>query len=237
MRREDGQRVLDVAAGAGNAAIPAAETGASVVATDFAPEMFDAGRRRAAERGVTLEWVEADAEVLPFDDDEFDVVVSCIGAMFAPRHQRAADELIRVCRPGGIIGMINWTAAGFVGQMFATMVPYAPPPPPNAQPPLLWGTEEHVRELFGDRVTELVARRQTITLDQFATLAEFLQYLKAHFGPTIASYRFNADDTERTAALDRDLLEFATRWDEGGDSGVLFRAEYLLLTACKSTGI
>ncbi|MGH3929663.1 MAG: class I SAM-dependent methyltransferase [Pseudonocardiaceae bacterium] len=233
-----GQRVLDVAAGAGNAAIPAAEAGADVVAFDLAPELFDAGRRHAAERGVELEWVEADAEALPFATDEFDVVVSCIGAMFAPRHQQAADELIRVCRPGGVIGMINWTPAGSVGQMFATMAPYAPPPPPSAQPPLLWGTEEHVRQLFGDRVTELVARRQTIAFDQFATLAEYLEYLKTYFGPIIATYRVNADNAERTAALDRDLLEFAARWDEGGgDAGALFHAEYLLVTARKTVQV
>ncbi len=150
-----GQRVLAVGAGAGNVAIPAAERGASVVASDLTPELFDAGRREAAARGVELEWVEADAESLPFPDDEFDVVVSSIGAMFAPHHQAVADELVRVTRPGGVIGMINWTPASWTGHMFKMMAPYAPPPPPGAQSPLLWGDEQHVRKLFGERISSL----------------------------------------------------------------------------------
>ena len=129
-------------------------------------------RRRAAaspqQRGVELEWVEADAEALPFADDSFDVVMSCVGVMFAPHHQAAADELVRVCRPGGTIGMINWTPEGFIGNLFATMKPYAPPPPPGASPPPLWGSEDHVRALFGDRVTDVTARRQTVRMDHCA---------------------------------------------------------------------
>ena len=147
-----GDHVLDVAAGSGNAAIPAAAAGAIVTASDLTPELFDAGRRIAGERGVELEWVEADAEALPFADNSFDVVMSCVGAMFAPHHQATADELVRVVRPGGTIGMINWTPAGLIGNLFATMKPYAPPPPPGASPAPLWGNEDHVRTLFGDRV-------------------------------------------------------------------------------------
>ena len=147
-----GDRVLDVAAGSGNAAIPAAAAGGIVTASDLTPELFEAGRAIAAERGVELEWVEADAEALPFADNSFDVVMSCVGAMFAPHHQATADELVRVVRPGGTIGMINWTPEGFIGNLFATMKPYAPPPPPGASPAPLWGDEKHVRKLFGDRV-------------------------------------------------------------------------------------
>lgn len=149
-----GQRVLDVGAGAGNAAIPAAQAGAVVTASDLTPELFDVGRRNAATAGVELDWVEADAEALPFADGEFDAVISCVGAMFAPHHQQTAYELLRVCRPGGTVGMLNWTPEGFIGGLFATMGPYTPPPPPGAQPPPLWGSEQHVRELFGTGVSQ-----------------------------------------------------------------------------------
>ena len=135
-----GQRVLDVACGTGNVAIRAAETGASVVASDLTPEHFEPVRPRLR-HGVPLEWTEADAEALPFADDEFDVVTSSVGAIFAPDHQRVADELLRVCRPGGTIGMINFTREGLAGDFFGTLGPYMPPPPPGALPPLLWGTK------------------------------------------------------------------------------------------------
>lgn len=141
-----GDRVLDVAAGAGNAAIPAALAGASVAACDLTPELLDAGRASAAERGAQMEWRLGDAEDLPFADGEFDVVMLCLGVMFAPHHQASADELARVCRPGGTIGLLSWTPAGFVGQMFATMKPYVPPPA-GVQPPPLWGSEDHVPDL------------------------------------------------------------------------------------------
>jgi ubiquinone/menaquinone biosynthesis C-methylase UbiE len=226
-----GQRVLDVGAGSGNAAIPAAALGATVTASDLTPELFEAGRRIAAERGVDLDWVEADAEALPFDDGSFDVVMSCVGAMFAPHHQVTADELVRVCRPGGTIGMINWTPQGFIGNLFKTMKPYAPPPPPGASPAPLWGDEQHVRELFGDRVTDLEMRRQVVALDYRTDPTEFREYWKAKYGPTIATYRFNADRPDRVAELDRDFLQFLTSWQ--GTAGAGYAAEYLLLTARK----
>jgi SAM-dependent methyltransferase len=184
-----GDRVLDVAAGTGNAAIPAAEAGASVVASDLTPELLEAGRRSAERRRTTLEWRQADAEDLPFADSEFDTVMSCLGVMFAPFHQASADELVRVCRPGGTIGLLNWTPEGFIGQMFATMKPYAPPPPPGTQPPPLWGREDHVRGLLGDRVTDVRARRQTVRIDLFGRPEDFRDYFKANYGPTIAAYR------------------------------------------------
>jgi 2-polyprenyl-6-hydroxyphenyl methylase/3-demethylubiquinone-9 3-methyltransferase len=224
-----GQRVLDVGAGSGNAAIPAAATGATVIASDLTPELFTAGRRAAAERGVELEWVEADAEALPFADASFDVVLSCVGAMFAPRHQVVADELVRVTRTGGTIAMINWTPGGFIGGLFATMKPYAPPPPPGASPPPLWGEEQHVRALFGDRVTELDLRRQTVVMDHLAEPVAFREYWKRNYGPTIAVYRHISADPERVADLDRDFLEFLTEWNRGG----AYEAEYLLITARK----
>jgi ubiquinone/menaquinone biosynthesis C-methylase UbiE len=132
-----GMRVLDVAAGTGNASIPAAKAGADVTASDLTPELFDAGRQRAEAEGVELAWVQADAENLPFEDQSYDVVMSSIGAMFAPHHQEVADELVRVCRPGGTIGILNWTPDGMIGALFRTMGPFAPPPPPGATRPVV----------------------------------------------------------------------------------------------------
>ncbi|MHA6626367.1 class I SAM-dependent methyltransferase [Pseudonocardia sichuanensis] len=229
-----GQRVLDVAAGSGNAAIPAAALGAHVTASDLTPELFEAGRRIAAERGVEVEWVEADAEALPFPDGSFDVVTSCVGAMFAPRHQAVADELIRVTKRGGTIGLINWTPGGFIGTLFATMKPYAPPPPPGASPPPLWGDEQHVRELFGDRVTALEMRRRTVVMDRCADPTEFREYWKRTYGPTIATYRFASSRPERVDELDRDFLRFLTEWQQVDAAGrAAYEAEYLLVTARK----
>jgi ubiquinone/menaquinone biosynthesis C-methylase UbiE len=228
-----GQRVLDVAAGSGNASIPAAEAGALVTASDLTPELFEAGRRIASQRGVELEWVEADAEALPFADDSFDTVISCVGAMFAPHHQVTADELVRVVRPGGTIGLLNWTPQGFIGNLFATMKPYAPPPPPGASPAPLWGEEDHVRELFGSRVSELEFRRQTVTLDHCTNPLQFREYWKRNYGPTIAAYRFNADQPDRVAALDMDFLKFLHTWNRGGLGRAVWHAEYLLVTATK----
>ena len=230
----NGQRVLDVAAGAGNAAIPAAVAGAVVTAGDLTPELFEAGRAAAAHRGVTLDWVEADAEAMPFDDDSFDVVMSCVGAMFAPHHQATADEIVRVVRPGGTIGMINWTPDGFIGNLFATMKPYAPPPPPGASPAPLWGDEDHVRELFGDKVTDLAVRRETVLMDHCATPQEFREYWKRNYGPTIATYRFNEDDPDRIAALDRDFLALLEDWNQSTEAGrTAYAAEYLVVTTTK----
>jgi SAM-dependent methyltransferase len=225
-----GDRVLDVAAGAGNAAVPAALTGARVTASDLCPELFVAGRAFAARHGVDLQWEEADAEALPYDDAAFDVVLSCVGVMFAPHHQQAADELVRVCRPGGRIGLLSWTPSGFVGQMFAAMKPYAPPPPPGAQPPPLWGDETHVRGLLGDRVGDVVARRQVLTTELWTSPQAWLDYWKTVYGPTIAIYRSIADDAQRVAALDADLLALVERFDRGTDSLVM-DWEYLVLTA------
>ena len=162
-----GMRVLDVAAGTGNASIVAAQRGASVTASDLTPELLDAGRARAESEGVELEWVEADAENLPFGDASYDVVMSSIGAMFAPHHQEVADELVRVCKPGGTIGLLSWTPEGMIGALFRTMGPYAPPPPPGAQPPPLWGSEDHLRELFGDRVEWNTLERDNLEISQF----------------------------------------------------------------------
>ena len=225
-----GDRVLDVAAGSGNVAIPAARAGASVVACDLTPELLEAGQREASRLGVRLRWQPGDAENLPFADGEFDTVLSCLGVMFAPHHQSSADELIRVCRPGGTIGLLSWTPEGFIGQLFATMKPYAPPPPPGAQPPPLWGREDHLRSLLGDQVTDVRARRQSVRVDLFGRPEDFRDYFKARYGPVIAAYRAIAADQDRTAALDAELADLARRHGTGGTAVAW---EYLLFTARK----
>jgi len=226
-----GEHVLDVAAGSGNVAIPAAAAGAHVIATDLTPELLDQGREDAAAAGVQLDWQVADVEHLPFEDATFDVVTSCVGAMFAPHHQQTADELVRVCRPGGRIGLIAWTPSGFIGQMFAAMKPYVAPPPPGAQPPPLWGDLEHVRDLLGDRVSDLTASQQLLNVDRIADPATFREYFKSHYGPTIAAYRGLADDPARTAELDRALLDLAERF-RTPDGGLAW--EYLLVVATRA---
>ena len=225
-----GERVLDIAAGTGSAAVRAARHGADVVASDLTPELLEAGR--ACHPDDTLTWDVADAEALPYTDDEFDVVMSCIGVMFAPHHQRAADELLRVARPGARIGILSWTPDGTIGHLFATMRPYLPPPPPGVQPPPLWGSPDHLEELFGDRVTDLAVSRDSLPVTHFASGTEFRDYFAAHYGPTITGYRANADDPERTEQLDRDLAELGDREGTHSDDGSFeMQWEYLLVTA------
>ena len=223
-----GDRVLDVAAGTGNAALAAAAVGADVIATDLVPDLLTQGERLAAERGIDLQWREANAEALPFDDAEFDAVLSCIGVMFAPHHQRAADELIRVCRPGGTIALLSWTPEGFIGQMFATMKPFAPAPPPGVSPAPLWGSPNHLEELLGEQVTGLVAERRTLGVPAFGDGATFRDYFKANYGPTIAAYRGIAADPDSVAALDTALAALADRYLAGTTQ---MAWEYLLVTA------
>ncbi len=227
-----GMRVLDVASGTGNAAIPAAERGAEVTASDLTPELFEAGRERAAEAGVELDWVEADAEGLPFDDGSYDVVISSIGAMFAPHHEAVADEIVRVCRPGGTIGMLNWTPEGMIGALFRLMGPFAPAPPPGAQPPPLWGSEDHVRELFGDRVDLQTLLREDLTITAFEQATEYGEHFKARYGPTIVA-RKNAEREGRAEEFDTSLDAFCEEWNRGGDGAARFEKEYLLVVGRK----
>jgi SAM-dependent methyltransferase len=222
-----GQKVLDVAAGTGTSALAAARRGADVTGTDLTPQLLDVGRATADAEGLELTWGTADAEALPYDDGSFDVVLSCIGVMFAPHHQQAADELVRVCRPGGTVGVLSWTPEGFIGQLFATMKPYAPPPPPGASPAPLWGHVDHVRDLFGSTTTDLVARQQSLRVERFSDGAEFRDFMKANYGPTIAVYTSIAGDPAKVEALDADL---AALGDGALDDGVM-GWEYLLVTA------
>ena len=182
---QPGMRVLDVATGTGNAALPAAERGARVTASDLTPELLEVGRRRAEAAGLDLEWTEADAEHLPFDDASFDLVMSSIGVMFAPHHQEAADELVRVCRPGGTIGLLCWTPEGMLGALFRAMKPFAPPPPPGAQPPPLWGSEDHLQDLFGDRVEFGTLRRELLEITVFPEPHDYARHFSSLYGPAI----------------------------------------------------
>ena len=225
-----GTRVLDVAAGTGNVAIAAATAGADVIASDLVPELLSHGRRLAAQRGVSLDWRAANAEALPFADDDFDAVLSCIGVMFVPHHQRAADELVRVCRPGGTIGLISWTPEGFIGELFATMKPYVAAPPPGVQPPPLWGSADHVSALLGERVTDLLTARRTLRVDRFTDGAAFRDYFKANYGPTIAAYRAISSEDDRVAALDTAIAALGDRYLAGSAT---MEWEYLVVTARK----
>lgn len=222
-----GDRVLDVAAGTGNASIEAARTGASVVASDLTPELLEIGRQDAARQGVELAFEEADAEALPYADDSFDAVLSCVGVMFAPHHEVAAGELTRVVRADGRLALINWTPEGFVGQLFATLTQFVPAPPAGVQPPPLWGDEEHVRALLGDRVAELSTQRRQLSVDRFASGAEFRDFFRDFYGPTAAAYRGIGDDEERRGDLDDALAALGDRHLEDGRMDW----EYLLVTA------
>ena len=226
-------RVLDVAAGTGNASLPAAQSGASVTASDLTPELLEAGRRRAEAEGLELEWAEADAEALPFEDESFDVVMSSIGAMFAPHHQDVADELVRVCRPGGTIGMLNWTPEGMIGALFRTMGPFAPPPPPGAQPPPLWGSEDHVRELFGERVDLRTLERDALEITAFEHPRDYGEHFKAYYGPTIAA-QANARRDGRETELEEAVDHFCDEWNNGTPDRAHFDQEYLVAVGTRS---
>lgn len=222
-----GHRVLDVAAGTGNASIPAAGRGAAITASDLTPELLEAGSRRPDAAGLDLTWTPADAEHLPFDDAAYDVVMSAIGVMFAPHHQAAADELVRVCRPGGTIGVLSWTPSGTIGRLFATMGPFAPPPPAGALPPPRWGDEEHLAGLLGGRVELHVSRRETLEVTAFAQPRDLGDHFRAHYGPTIA-VRAHAEQQGRLAELDAALDAFCVAQDAGHSGAARFELEYLL---------
>jgi ubiquinone/menaquinone biosynthesis C-methylase UbiE len=226
-----GDQVLDVAAGTGNASIPAAKAGAIVIASDLTPELFEAGRRRAADADAEIQWVEADAEALPFPDESFDVVLSTFGVMFAPRHAVAAAELARVLRSGGTLAIASWTPDGFSGRMFRMMGGFLPPPPDFASPPPLWGTEAHVEELFAGRGIDFTFTREATTL-AFPSADEMIDEYFRHFGPFLAA---------------RAILEPAGRWDElrsafgeliaeanDGSGEVEIAAEYLVAVGRKA---
>lgn len=224
-----GERVLDVAAGTGNFALRAAEAGAAAVASDLTPENFPAGQHEAADLGVELEWVEADAEALPFETASFDVVGSVFGAIFAPNHRLVAEEMLRVCRPGGRIAMANFTPEGLAAEFFGLFAPFMPEPPAGAQPPLLWGDEQHVGELLGEGTSSLETERRSY-VERAESPVAYRDFFKRTFGPVTAIYSTLAGDAEATATLDRAFVEWVERADSGPPKGPTeLRYEYLLV--------
>ena len=226
---EAGMKVLDVATGTGNAAIRAAEAGSQVVGLDLTPELFADARRREALAGVSVEWVEGDAEALPFDDDSFDRVLSTFGVMFAPRHDVAAAELVRTCRPGGMIVLANGTPGGFIGRMFATVGQHLPPAPPEVSgPPTDWGDEHHLRALLGGQ-TLLAIERRTIDF-VFGSLDAMMADFEERFVPMVLGERVL--EAEGFDALKQEVRALIEECDTG-EGEVRIPSEYLLVVGLK----
>ena len=219
-----GWRVLDVATGSGNAAIAAARHGCHAVGIDYVPALLAHGRRRADAEGLTVELLEGDAESLAFPDDSFDAVTSVFGTMFAPDHAQTAAELLRVCRPGGTIALASWTPTGFIGELFRTVGAHVPPPA-GVQSPMLWGTEAHLRELFGDGIASLETEERTFTF-RFTSAEEFVLFFRTWYGPTLKA--FAALEGDARDALEADLLALVRRSDRlGGAGAVAIPATYI----------
>jgi SAM-dependent methyltransferase len=216
--------VLDVACGTGNAALPAARAGARVTALDLVPKLLEHGRMNAAAAGVEVDWVEGDAEELPFDDDAFDRVFSTFGHMFAPRHQRVAEEMARVCRPGGVIATCTWTPEGTVGDVFAASAAFMPPPPEFASPPILWGTEDHVREMFGAPASNFEFERHSATIE-WESLEEWADYFFDRFGPLVTARQMLG---EQFSELGERIVAIFEERNEATDGTLLLPQEYLL---------
>ena len=216
------ERVLDVAAGNGNATLAAARRGGQVTSTDYVPALLERGAERARAERLKVHFQSADAEALPFDDAAFDVVLSTFGVMFAPDHVQAAAELARVCRPGGRIGLANWTPAGFIGQMFKTLGRHLPPPA-GVQSPALWGTVEHLRVLFGERVALQV--RPRVFNFRYRSAAHFIDVFRTWYGPVHKA--FAALAPEAGAALERDLTQLLNETNRAGAGSLVVPSEYL----------
>jgi 2-polyprenyl-6-hydroxyphenyl methylase/3-demethylubiquinone-9 3-methyltransferase len=222
----DGVELLDLGTGSGNLAIPAAQAGAKATGSDITTELFDAARARAAEAGVEVDWVEADAADLPFEDDSYDRVMTVFGAIFAPVHQQAADEMARVCRPGGMIGICGWTPESVNGQMLGTIGKSMPPPPEGVQSPILWGDEDHVRELFKDKDIELDFERKMADLNhegRFASNEEWMDYAEENLGPVIMAKAALSEGGEWDGLRSKLLEVFA----EGETGDGKLESEYL----------
>jgi ubiquinone/menaquinone biosynthesis C-methylase UbiE len=224
---EAGMDVLDVATGTGNAAIPAVRRGARVTGLDLVPELLDIARERAADLGFEVDWIEGDAEELPFSGAQFDRVLSTFGHMFAPRHERVAAELVRVCRPGGAIGFCCWTPEGVGGQLLTTMAAYVPPPPPFASPPSQWGSEVRVRKLLGGNVSSLEFERHAITFEEESTDA-WVDLMAESAGPLIRARSSLGDQWPELRSQLLKLFEDANTADDGS---LRFEQEYLLTVA------
>jgi len=225
------ERVLDVPCGSGNGALAAARRACgNTVGLDFVPALLERGRERAAAERLEVEFVEGDAADLPFSEGEFDVVISIFGAMFAPEHAKTAAELLRACKPGGRIGMANWVPDGGVGKMFMTIAKHAPPPP-GVVSPLLWGTEEHLREVFGDAISDLRVERRK-SRQTFRSADHFLEFFRTYFGPTKVAYERVGPEGE--AALTADMKAYLEEYNVAGERALVIEPEYLQVTATRA---
>ena len=218
-----GWHVLDVATGSGNAAIAAARLGCSAVGVDYVPSLLDRGRRRAAAESLDVVFMEGDAEELPFPEASFDAVTSVFGAMFAPDHARTAAELARVCRPGGRIALASWTPEGFIGDLFRTTAKHVPPPA-GVSSPMLWGTEAHLRHLFGEEISSLELTERTFTF-RFPSAEHFVTFFRLWYGPTLKAFAALGDAGRE--ALEADLTELARRHDRLETDALAIPATYL----------
>jgi SAM-dependent methyltransferase len=222
-----GERAVDVACGSGTAALAAARRGAVVTGVDYVPALLERGRERAAAERLAVDWLEGDAEALPLADASFDIVLSTFGSMFAPDHARAAGELLRVCRPGGRIGMSNWVPDSLVGELFATIVKHAPPPI-EIDPPGLWGVEAHLRKLLGDGVTDIEITPRDVVM-RAPSPEYWVGFFRANFGPLKVAFARVGDDGEE--ALSADLLELIGRHNRAAGGLVAAPARYIDVVA------
>jgi SAM-dependent methyltransferase len=235
LRRMDirpGDEALDIATGTGNVALKAAAAGAQVVGLDLVPELLATARTRAAAQRVVVEWLEGDAEQLPFDDEQFDHVLSAFGVQFAPRHRVVAEELARVLRPGGRIGLVNWTPAGQIGELFRILGGYVPPAPAFASPPPRWGDESHVRELFAGTGVELEFARGHNPW-RFASAEDYVAFMESNYGPLVKA-RERLTGEGRWADCRAEILALADRHNEATDGSLLMLAEYLVVIGRKA---
>jgi len=219
-----GQHVLDVAAGNGNVSLAAARRWCHVTSSDYVPALLARGEARAAANGLSIVFQEADAEALPFPDASFDVVVSSFGVMFTPDQDQAASEMLRVCRPGGKIGLANWTPQGFIGQIFKTLGQFIPPPPASVRSPLQWGTRERLAELFGGRITSLKAEPRNFVF-RYHSPAHFIDVFKTYYGPMLKA--FAALDEDKRSSLAAALRALIHRFNRADDGTMVVPGEYL----------
>ena len=219
-----GSKVLDVAAGNGMVSLAAARRWCDVTSTDYVPALLESGRARATANGLSIKFMEADAESLPFDDASFDAVVSTFGVMFAPNQAQAASEMMRVCKRGGRIGLANWTPDGFIGQVFKTLGKYLPPPPAGAKSPALWGTRAALDEMFGSQASSIKAEPRFFNF-RYKSAEHFLEVFKTYYGPVLKA--FAALDAAAQQDLHNDLYALIVRMNKSGDATMVVPSEYL----------